>query len=458
MMYMDGTVWNELNVGRKRPPTLFWTSKLLKEREYEEIKAERFGNGELQGPLLKKKAIQCLKMKMNGFVRTFTAADVVFRGNTLIAGVYQQYRKTLNYKDGISEGKSSSKLSGDNNEEPHEVCTVQIAGNTISKDYDSPVFALGQAAQKEVFTMVDKVVDEFHRSKKQNDFEAPSFSLGVTQDFEMVLSLESPVTDIHTHTPGSTHNLEPVEAVSLSMCKPVLKGEDLGNARGKRKYTKVQVVRSLFRSRVTNIKVAESKEEKEVKTYLLKKMGIDKRNRDNGINITNGKFSEWRNYRRWGCGCMMCYLLIENKNECEHDKKLFGIEAKANESVTKSLLNVEKVNERGGRKSIIKQVDLVEVKRENFYWQTDKKTYDSGVFLMRHMKAYMGNLMSKWEWELETEGKKQNTQLGRLRKRYVVTLLLSECNLHRDNIRAQLNDIEVANVHGKRMKLPRVGK
>ncbi|GJU97912.1 hypothetical protein Tco_1327183 [Tanacetum coccineum] len=139
-------------------------------------------------------------------------------------------------------------------------------------------------------------------------------------------------------------------------------------------------------------------------------------------------------------------LVIENKNECEHDKKLFGIEAKANESVTKFLLDVEKVNERGGRKSIKKEVDLncghkflicfnmkypavnlidsknnltkdgdiksmvvtntndmvvatllqkgfgkylvrlnhnkaadvlrVEVKREDFYWQTDKKLYD----------------------------------------------------------------------------------
>ncbi|GJW60564.1 hypothetical protein Tco_0109899 [Tanacetum coccineum] len=100
----------------------------------------------------------------------------------------------------------------------------------------------------------------------------------------------------------------------------------------------------------------------------------------------------------------------------------------------------------------------VEVKRENFYWQTDKKTYDSGVFLMCHMEAYMGNVMSKWECGLEAEGKKQNAQLGRLRKRYAVTLLLSECNLHRDIVRAQLNDIEVANVPGKRLKLPRVGK
>ncbi|GKC55050.1 hypothetical protein Tco_1077795, partial [Tanacetum coccineum] len=466
MMYVDGTVCNELNVGRKRPPTSFWTAELLKEREYEEIKAGGFGNGELQGPFVEEegdpmpededgflwklnKYVENIRKERNGFERTFAAADVVFRGNTLIADVYQQYRETLNYKDGISEGKSCSKLRGDNNEEPHEVCTVQIAGDTTSKDYDSPVFAMGQATQKEVFTTVDKVVDEFHNSKKQNDFEPPSFSLGVTQDFEMVLS------------------------------------EDLGNARGKRKYTKSQVARSPFRSRVTDINVAESKEEKKVETYLLKKMGIDK----------SEVLFEMET------GTMASTQQMESL-----DKKLFGIEAKANESVTKFLLNVEKVNERGCRKSIIKQVDLVFIPVSNYghkflicfnmkypavnlidsknnltedgyiksmvVTNTNdmvvatvlQKGFSKYLVRLNHnkaadvLKAYMGNLMSKWECGLDADGKKQNTQLGRLRKRYATTLLLSECNLHRDSIRAQLNDIEVANVPGKRMKLPRVGK
>nr|GEZ59302.1 putative ribonuclease H-like domain-containing protein [Tanacetum cinerariifolium] len=464
------------------------------------------------------KYVENIRKERNGFVRTFAEADVVLRDNTLIDDVYQQYRKTLSYKDGISKGKSSSKLSGDNNEEPHEVCTVQIAGDITSKDYDSPVFALGQATQKEVFTMVDIVVDEFHSSKKQIDFKTPSFSLGVTQDFEMVLSLESPVTDTHTHAPGSTHNLEPIEAVPLSMCKPVLKGGDLGNARGKRKYTKAQVASEvLFETKIGTM----------ASTLQMECLV-------NGEIIDDGVVDAW-------CEFLNSLECLRSETSMSRfflptfivDKKLFGIEAKANESVKKFLLNVEQVNERGGMKSIINLVDLVfipvrnyghkflicfnmkcptvnlidiknnltkdgyiksmvvtntndmevarvlqqgfdeylvrlnhnkaadvlkiEVKRENFYWQTDKKTYDSDVFLMRHMEAYIGNVMSKWECGLEAEGKKQNARLDRLRKRYAVTLLLSECNLHRDSIRAQLNDIEVANVPGKRMKLPRIG-
>nr|GFA65777.1 hypothetical protein [Tanacetum cinerariifolium] len=32
------------------------------------------------------------------------------------------------------------------------------------------------------------------------------------------------------------------------------------------------------------------------------------------------------------------------------------------------------------------------------------------------MEAYMGTIFSKWAWGLKTEGRKQNTLLGRLRK------------------------------------------
>nr|GFC46430.1 ulp1 protease family, C-terminal catalytic domain-containing protein [Tanacetum cinerariifolium] len=84
--------------------------------------------------------------------------------------------------------------------------------------------------------------------------------------------------------------------------------------------------------------------------------------------------------------------------------------------------------------------------REDFDWQTDKRLNDCGVFLMCHMEAYMGTIISKWAWGLKTEGRKQNTLLGRLRKRYVTTLLLSKCNMHSDSVRAQLDDIEVDDV------------
>ncbi|GJU98869.1 hypothetical protein Tco_1328140 [Tanacetum coccineum] len=151
----------------------------------------------------------------------------------------------------------------------------------------------------------------------------------------------------------------------------------------------------------------------------------------NGEIIDNGVVDAW-------CEFLNSLEILRGENSMSRfflptfvvDKKLFGSEAKANESVTRFMMDVEKVNERARKKNTLKQVDL----------------------------AHMGKVMSKWDCGLEAKGKKQNTMLGRLRKRYATTLLLSECNLHRDSIRAQLNDIEVATVPVKKMKLPKVGK
>nr|GEX42620.1 C2 calcium-dependent membrane targeting [Tanacetum cinerariifolium] len=369
MLYVDGTVCNEFNVGRKRPPTSFWTMELLKEKEYEEINAGGIGKGELQGPFVKEddpmpedediliiiNNIYNKRKERDGFERTFVVASNVLRGNQFIADVYQQYRASLHYKNVSNKGNSCSDLNVDNNDEPQQVNTLPKVMHNNSKDYDSPAFALGLVTQKEVFTRVDKVVEEFKSPKKGNDFEAPNFSFGVTQDFDMVLSLETPVTDTNTHVLRSANQLEPINAVPMSMCKSVLKDKDVVHNRGKRKYTKLQAARSPFISRVTD------------------------------INATK-----------------------------------------------------------------------VEVTREDFDWQTDKRPNDSGVFFMRHMEAYMGTIISKWACRLETEGRKQDMMLAHLRKRYAATLLLSKCNMHSDSVRAQLDGIQVAEVPVKRIKLPTV--
>ncbi|GJU02284.1 hypothetical protein Tco_1112622 [Tanacetum coccineum] len=285
MLYVDGTVCNEFNVGRKRPPTSFWTMELLKEREYEEINAGGIGKGALQGP--------------------FVEEDDPMPEDEDHFGC--NYPRSLHYKTVGNEGNSCSDLNGDNNDEPQQVNTLQEPVDNNSKDYDSPTFAMGPATQKEVFTRVDK----------------------------------TPVTDRNTSALSSANQSEPINAVSLSMCKPVLKDEDVVHGRGKRKYTK--------RKRV---------------------------------------------------------------------------------SYTRGFSN----------------------------WQTDKRPNDSGVFLMRHMEAYMGTIISKWACGLETEGRKQNTMLGRLRKRYAATLLLSKFNMHSYIVRAQLEGIQVAEGPVKRMKLPARGK
>ncbi|GKD96683.1 C2 calcium-dependent membrane-targeting protein, partial [Tanacetum coccineum] len=455
MMYVDGTVCNEFNVGRKRPPTSFWTTELLKEREYEEIITGGFGNSELQGTFVEEegdpmpedaegflwklnKYVENIRKERNGFERTFEAANEVFCDNTFIADVYQQYRAALHYKHRVSQGQNCSNLSGDNNDESHKVSALQEYVDKNSKDYDSHV-------------------------------------LGVTRDFEMVLSLEAPITDRNTPTLGSAPQIEPVKAVPVNMCKPVLKGEDLVNARGKRKGEEsgnMAAIGSDQSAILFETKTGTKASRQQMESLV------------NGESIHNGVVDAWSEF-------LNSLEIFRSENSMSRfflpafvvDKKLFGREDKAIENVTNFMMDVEKVNERAGRKNMLKLVDLVfipvsnnghkflicfnlkypavnlicsknnltkdgyrksmvvtdtndmvvatvmqkgfgkylvrlnhnkvavvlsvEVNREDFYWQTDKRPNDSGVFFMHHIEAYMGNVISKWACGLEAEDKKQ---------------------------------------------------
>nr|GFA75637.1 major facilitator superfamily domain, general substrate transporter [Tanacetum cinerariifolium] len=52
MAYVDGSKCSSVNVIRKRPPTVVWTSELLREREDEELNSGGFGFGEIEGPFV----------------------------------------------------------------------------------------------------------------------------------------------------------------------------------------------------------------------------------------------------------------------------------------------------------------------------------------------------------------------------------------------------------------------
>nr|GFA90930.1 major facilitator superfamily domain, general substrate transporter [Tanacetum cinerariifolium] len=51
MAYVDGSKCSSFNVVCKRPPTLVWTSKLLRERDDEEFNSGGFGFCKIEGKL-----------------------------------------------------------------------------------------------------------------------------------------------------------------------------------------------------------------------------------------------------------------------------------------------------------------------------------------------------------------------------------------------------------------------
>ncbi|KAI3759584.1 hypothetical protein L6452_07500 [Arctium lappa] len=58
-------------------------------------------------------------------------------------------------------------------------------------------------------------------------------------------------------------------------------------------------------------------------------------------------------------------------------------------------------------------------------WCTQSNSHDCGVFLMRHMECYMGELPYRWKSGLDVEGPNQVKQLQMLRNKYTAKLLLS---------------------------------
>ena len=79
--------------------------------------------------------------------------------------------------------------------------------------------------------------------------------------------------------------------------------------------------------------------------------------------------------------------------------------------------------------------DSLEPKKLVLAWRTTKNKSDCGVFAMRHMESYFGEVApSKWKMGLGKEGPAQERLLEKLRKKYAAMILLSELNTNRENV------------------------
>nr|GFC32110.1 major facilitator superfamily domain, general substrate transporter [Tanacetum cinerariifolium] len=112
MAYVDGSKCSSFNVIRKRPPTVVWTSELLREREDEELNSGGFGFGEIKGPLIEQEDpmpdnIEGFFWKLNkhinsvikeklGFEKTLDAAEYMFPGK--LKGFFERYVDALKYQ------------------------------------------------------------------------------------------------------------------------------------------------------------------------------------------------------------------------------------------------------------------------------------------------------------------------------------------------------------------------
>nr|GME04420.1 uncharacterized protein LOC109155335 [Ipomoea batatas] len=83
-----------------------------------------------------------------------------------------------------------------------------------------------------------------------------------------------------------------------------------------------------------------------------------------------------------------------------------------------------------GLKSTYKseKIAKLKLKRVKMSWRDNKNKVDCGVFLMRHMETFRGQLPELWDCGLEKENK---DQLNVLRIKYLTALVMSDVNEHK---------------------------
>nr|GMC92218.1 uncharacterized protein LOC109155335 [Ipomoea batatas] len=83
-----------------------------------------------------------------------------------------------------------------------------------------------------------------------------------------------------------------------------------------------------------------------------------------------------------------------------------------------------------GLKSTYKanKIQKLKLKRMKIGWRDNKNKIDCGVFLMRHMETFRGQLPEHWDCGLEKENK---NQLNALRVKYLTALVMSDLNEHK---------------------------
>ncbi|MFS8001533.1 hypothetical protein Hanom_Chr13g01191471 [Helianthus anomalus] len=59
---------------------------------------------------------------------------------------------------------------------------------------------------------------------------------------------------------------------------------------------------------------------------------------------------------------------------------------------------------------------------------------------MRHMETWMGIIEDRWDAGFPTEMAKAKTKITQLRKKFVVNLITSDANIHREHILEQACD------------------
>nr|GEU59629.1 hypothetical protein [Tanacetum cinerariifolium] len=550
MIYVDGVQCKSLPMARRRPPTSAWSAEVLKERETEEIASGGFGLGEKEGPFVKEDEnefsddlegfgwklvnyIETIHKSKTCFEKTLAIGLEMFPNHDMLIDLQEKYVQVMNLQTGGGNGHNnfqtgnSSASMGKSGEidkvQERKSDRVELIG------FNSLEYAFGPVTQAEVLETAEQVTSAKLKGRAVDIDDIPSFSLGVTQDFEEYNSGDITVV--------SKKVIQPIQATPVSFCPPAFEKNVAVTRKEKRSTHVTSNMKSPFMSRGVNIDGVLSAVKNRVSKNLFQMRGnafeilfettnghrsnrammeslapstavednildawaeylnFNEHLRDASLPLRaflptfvvteefkNAKLSAEVRYnlfkdymqkaivkdQRWMNFKDVELVFIPVSNEGYQFVEVFDLKTgdvcimeykKEDKAETK---NLTKPNKKGGgiENDIVSTIlhadfgrylttvghtkaSAIFAARLNFIrmkCQSKSKSADWGVYAMRHMETYMGNMKEKCECGLDVDGRKHTSQINKLREKYAAKILLSGCNIHYKKVGDLLNE------------------
>nr|GFA64395.1 hypothetical protein [Tanacetum cinerariifolium] len=218
MAYVDGSKCSSFNVIHNRPPTLVWTSELLREREDEELNSGGFGFGEIEGLFVKQKDPMLDNIELEGF--------------------FERYVDALKYQGCRKEGSGNANIS------------------------DANRAADGQNNEGASFVSVQAMIGERVISLRDEHAD-----IGMDQEDEDVVTPEA--NTYEQNLASEISNPLPLRPIPLRICPPGTAVGPLRRDKDKRPVTIFKVRKSPFIGRVVDADGLLNATEKRVTKYLF---------------------------------------------------------------------------------------------------------------------------------------------------------------------------------------------
>ncbi|GJU67627.1 RNA-directed DNA polymerase, eukaryota [Tanacetum coccineum] len=381
MIYVDGVQCKSLPMSRRRPPTSDWSGEVLKEREAEEIASGGFGLGEKEGPFVEEDEIgfsddlEGFGWKLENYIETICKNKTCFE-KTLAIGL---------------EVFPNHDMLIDLEEKYVQVMNLQTGGGNGQNNFQrgnssASMGKSGEIDKAEILETFERVTSLKLKGKAVDIDDIP-ISVNASE-----ILFET--TNGHRSTRSMMESLAPSTAVEDNILD--VWAEQL-NFNERLCYASSPLRAFLPTFVVLSADVRYNL----FKDYMKKAIVKDQR---------------WMDFKD------VELVFIPVSNEGYQFVEVFNLK-------TNDVLGHTKA-------SAIFTASLNFIRMK---CQRKSKSANWGVYALRHIETYMGNMKEKCECGLDVDGRKHTSQINKLRVKYAAKILQSGCNIHHKKVGELLN-------------------